>query len=96
MFLLSLKICRRFASTKFVDLGNQMKRLNDDRQFQKVITLYDSHIDQHQNTLVANQALKACIELGDLNRGIQIHQNLSSFSINNSFIQISLIRLYSK
>ena len=95
MFLLSSTFCRRCTST-FVDLGAQMKRLNDDRQFKKSLVLFDTHIEKQSSALAANQALKACIQLTNINRGIEIHQNLSSSLINNTFIQTNLIRLYSK
>ena len=95
MFLLLSKCCRRFASTS-IDLGGQMKRLNDTRQFRKAIGLFDAHSEKQPNTFAVSQALKACIRLNDFNRGIQIHHNLPSSFMNDNFIQANLIQLYSK
>jgi flagellin-specific chaperone FliS len=91
-------ISRRFQST-VIDLGFEMNKLNDNRQFQKAITLYEDQIrkqNQQNTSLAVNQALKACIELNDIKRAIDIHKNLSSSLTNNQFIQTNLIRLYSK
>ena len=91
-------ICRRFAST-FIDLGVQIKQLNDAKQFQKAIDLFNTNYQHQQSNLSAltvNQALKACIELGDFNHAIDLHQRLSSKLLNNYFIRNSLIRLYSE
>ena len=88
---------RRLLSTS-VDFGAQMKALNDAGQFRKTIALFEVQVKQQQRptTLAVNQALKACIELGDARRGAEIHRSLSTSLANNSFIQTSLIRLYSK
>lgn len=95
MFLFSFTSCRRFAST-IVDLGGQLKRLNDNRQFKKSIALFSAHIEKQPNAFAVNQALRACIELGEVNRGIQIYHNLSSSMTDNAFIQANLIHLYCK
>lgn len=71
-----------------------MKRLNDNRQFQKSLALFEAHMANQPNAFTVNQALKACIQLGEINRGIAIYQNLSSSLINNHFIQANLIHLY--
>jgi hypothetical protein len=95
-FLFSRFACRRLSST-FINVSIEMKRLNENQQYQKVINLFDQHI-QHQRptVMMINQALKACIALSDLKRGIEIHQNLSHQSIENPSIQINFIRLFSK
>ena len=96
MFLLLLSnFSRRFAST-FVDLGGRMKGLNDNRQFKKSLALFDAHTEGKPNAFAVNQALKACVELNDINRGIQIYQNLASSFVNNQSIQANLIQLYSR
>jgi hypothetical protein len=89
---------RRFQST-IIDLGSHMKRLNDNGQCHQAITLYEDQIKKQNiqaTTLAVNQALKACIELNDIERGKNIHKNLSPYMSNNHFIQANLIRLYSK
>ncbi|CAF1431394.1 unnamed protein product [Rotaria sp. Silwood1] len=87
---------RRFLSS-FLDLSNQMKNLNTNSQFRKALDLYEYEIkkeNKQKTSLAVNQALKACVELGDIERGKNIHKNLSPTMINNSFIQATLIRLY--
>ncbi|CAF2853700.1 unnamed protein product [Rotaria sp. Silwood2] len=93
-----IRFCsRRFLST-LIDLGSQMKKLNDNGQFQKAIDLYEDQIEKQNKrstSLIVNQALKACIELNDIKRGKDIYKNLCPSMANNSFIQANLIRLYS-
>ena len=89
-------IGRRFGSS-FIDLGTRIKQLNDTKEFQKAINLFNSnHHQSNFSALTINQALKACIELSDFNRAINLHQHLSSKLLNNYFIRNSLIRLYSQ
>ena len=83
-------------SSTFVDLGGQMQRLNNNRQFKQSIALFDAHTEKQPNAFAVNQALKACIQLDDINRGIQIHHNLPSSFVYNDFIQATLIHLYSR
>ncbi|CAF1312065.1 unnamed protein product, partial [Didymodactylos carnosus] len=78
--------------------GPQMKKLNDNGQFEKALTLYEDQIEKQnkQSTnFTIDQVLKACIELGDIKRAKDIHNKLSPTMANNSFIQSNLIRLYS-
>jgi uncharacterized protein (DUF342 family) len=89
---------RRFLATS-IDVGAQMKKLNDNSQYQKAISLYENHIEKQNKqatTLAINQALRACVELDDIKHGKDIHKNLSAFMKNNTFIQTNLIRLYRK
>ena len=91
-------ISRRFTST-LVDLGAQMKKLNDNGHYKDSIKLFEDHTKDNERiltTLAVNQALRACIEIKDYGRGENIHKNLSSLLVQNSFIQTNLIRLYSK
>jgi len=86
----------RLSSTA-IYVSNQMKQLNNVKQFRKVINLFDSYIQNDIPTdVIINQTLKACLELKDFQRGIEIHRNLSAQSLNNSSIQYYLIHLYSK
>ncbi|CAF4215528.1 unnamed protein product, partial [Adineta steineri] len=89
---------RRFQST-IIDLGSQMKRLNDNQQYRETIILYKDQIKKQKKqstSLIINQVLKACIELDDIKCGKDIHKNLSSYMLNNQFIENNLIRLYMK
>lgn len=85
----------RLSST-FVDISIQMKQFNDRKEFNKAISLFNHHLRKQKSTpLIINQALKACINLNDFQRGKIIHQELSPFLLNNHFIRTNLIRLYS-
>ena len=92
MFLLRFS---RLSST-FVDVGMQMKQLNDTKQFSKAISVFDHHRQKQPTPLTINQALKSCIHLKDFHRGKIIHQELSPSLLNNQYIRANLIRLYSK
>ncbi|CAF1152655.1 unnamed protein product [Adineta ricciae] len=72
-----------------------MIRLNKRKQFTKTLDLFDKH--HHPDALtdrIIVQALKACSQLGSLERGHNIHKQLSNQSKNNRFIQASLIHFY--
>ncbi|CAF1052345.1 unnamed protein product [Adineta steineri] len=76
-----------------------MKRLNDNQQYRETIILYKDQIKKQKKqstSLIINQVLKACIELDDIKCGKDIHKNLSSYMLNNQFIENNLIRLYMK
>lgn len=82
------------------DLGDRMKVLNDNKQFEKVIKLFyeyteNNTIEQCSNWIII-QTLKACTQLGDLKRGMDIHQQVSHRLKHDSYIVPSLIHLYSK
>ena len=72
-----------------------MKALIDSKQYRKALTLFDQQ-SQTFTDLEINMALKACTSLNEYQRGVKIHQQLSSQSLNNPLIQSSLIRFYSK
>ena len=79
------------------DLGAQLKGLNDRGEYRKALDIFRSNLNERQRTTLAvNQALKASIELGDLQQGEAIHHSLSPSLINNSYIRTNLIRLYRK
>ena len=89
-------VCRRLRSTS-VDLGAEVKRLNDTQQYREAIAHFDRHApDQKESlsALVINQTLKACIALADFPRASEIHRSLSSQLLKNIYIRNSLIRLY--
>jgi hypothetical protein len=81
------------------DLGNQMKLLNNNKQFKKTLDLFDEHQKNNIETcssLILTQVLKACAQTGDLQRGKIIHNLISSRLKTDSYILTSLIHLYSK
>ena len=81
------------------DLGKEMKLLNDNKQFKKALELFDKQKKNNIETfssLTITQALKACAQLEDLQRGSTIHHLISSRIKDDSYILASLIHLYSK
>ncbi|CAF4518995.1 unnamed protein product, partial [Rotaria socialis] len=79
------------------DLGIQMKQMNDNKQYEKTLKLFD----QHKNTnidmfssLTITQILKACAHLGDLQRGLMIYSLISSRMKDDSYISASSIHLF--
>ena len=81
------------------ELAKQMKLLNDNGQFQRALELFDQQKRNSVNTFssfVITQALKACANLKDLQRGLIIHQLIPSRTKDDSYILASLIHLYSK
>lgn len=91
------QIRSRCLFSTFIEFNNQLRQLNANKQYEKVIDLFENYAQQNIPTDIAiNQTLKACIELGDFKRGSDIHQRLSSQSKQNHFIQTNLIRVFSK
>ncbi|CAF1339290.1 unnamed protein product [Rotaria magnacalcarata] len=79
------------------ELGIQMKQMNDNKQYEKTLKLFD----QHKNTnidmfssLTITQILKACAHLGDLQRGLMIYSLISSRMEDDSYISASSIHLF--
>ncbi len=80
------------------DLVTQMKLFNDQKQFKKALELFDKHKDNKMETcsdFMINQVLKACTNISDLQRGLNIHHMISSRTKKNPYILTSLIHLYS-
>lgn len=100
-YVRSLKIFIKYSSNipyKF-DLGNQMKSLNDKKQFRNAIEVFDKHMKSNSKaypSLVITQALKACANIKDYQRGLQIHQLIASRVEQDIHILTSLIHFYSK
>ena len=92
---MSLLRFSRFSST-FVDIGIQMKQMNDAKQFHKAMSLFNRYVQKQPTSLIISQALKACIHLKDFDRGKTIHQQLSPPLLSNPFVRTNLIQLYSK
>ena len=88
--------CRRLGSISVV-LDMQMKQLNDKKKYREAIELFESSLQQNKSStkLLFDQALRACIELKDFQRGIEIESKISSNWMQNLFIRNRLIRLHS-
>jgi hypothetical protein len=81
------------------ELGNKMKLLNDNKQFKKTLELFNKHKEKNIETcssLIITQALKACAQTDDLQRGSTIHNLISSRIKDDPYLLVSLIHLYSK
>ncbi|CAF1454984.1 unnamed protein product [Rotaria magnacalcarata] len=78
------------------DLGDQMKILNDNKQYTKTLELFDRHkenIEKYSNWVII-QALKACSQTKDIKRGSNIHNLVSSRLKHDPYILPALIHLY--
>ena len=72
-----------------------MRNLISARQYKEALDLFDRKLSICTDSTF-NLALKASTRLSDYQRGVRIHQQLSSKSLQNPFIQTSLIHFYSK
>jgi hypothetical protein len=75
-----------------------MKIFNDNKQFEKALKLFDTYKEKDisaKSSFVITQALKACTQTGDIQRGLTIY-NLVSFQMkHDSYVLASLIHLFS-
>jgi hypothetical protein len=78
-----------------ISLSPTMKKLIDARRYGDALDLFDRQSNVSTDSAF-NLALKACTKLADKEHGIRIHQKLSPQSLQNPFIQTSLIHFYSK
>jgi hypothetical protein len=72
-----------------------MKKLIDAKEYRKALDLLEKEGEKSSDIHI-NLALKACTRLHDYQYGKKIHKELSPSSLNNLFIQTSLIHFYSK
>ncbi len=92
-----VNVIRTATNSTQMNIEVQMKTLNDRKDFAKAISLFDKYKHQHMPTdRAVVQALKACAQLRDVKYGMNIHKNLSNHSLNDSYIQSTLIYFYSK
>ncbi|CAF1249238.1 unnamed protein product [Rotaria magnacalcarata] len=70
-----------------------MKTLIDSKEYKKALNLLYEHYDISTD-FTKNMAIKACIRLHDYNEGHRILQKLSPTSLNDPYIQTSLIHFY--
>ncbi|CAF1579670.1 unnamed protein product [Adineta ricciae] len=88
-------IVRTIASLPRANIELEMRRLNERKLFTKTLDLFDRHKNSELLTdRIIVQALKACTQLSSLERGQDIHEQLSNQSTNNIFVQTSLIHFY--
>lgn len=81
------------------DLGSMMKSLNDKKQFNQVLELFDkceANKSQVFSSFIITQTLKACTYAGNIERGMTIHHLFSSQVKTDYYVLASLIYMYSK
>ena len=97
-FFTFIKVDARYLSqipTSPIILDLTIKRLIASQKYEEALDLFDRRRSQCTN-VTFTLALKACTKLSDYDRGIRIHQQLSSYLLEDPFIQASLIHFYSK
>ena len=82
-------------SSSPIKLNSTIKRLIVSRKYEEALDLFDRKFSECTN-VTFTLVLKACSKLSDYHRGIRIHQQLPSKSLEDPFIQTSLIHFYSK
>ncbi|CAM4807853.1 unnamed protein product, partial [Rotaria magnacalcarata] len=76
------------------EIYSRMKKLIDSKEYKKTLDFFDQQ--SHSCTdFEINLALKACISLNEYQRGMNIRKNFSQNSLNNPYIQTTLIQFYS-
>jgi hypothetical protein len=83
------------SSSASTNLYTTMKKLIDSKQYRQAADLFDQQ-SQYSTNGAINMALKACTSLKEYQRGISIHRQLSPHSLNDPYIQTSLIQFYSE
>ncbi|CAF2149074.1 unnamed protein product [Rotaria magnacalcarata] len=76
-----------------VTLNSTMKKLFDSKQYKEALNLFDQNFEICNDSTI-DMAIKACTVSKDYSRGTRIQQRLSSKSLNNSYIQATLLRFY--
>lgn len=90
-------VIHKATNSIHINTETEMKKLNDRKEFAKAIALFDKYKHQQVPTdRAVVQAIKACTRLGDFKRGVTIHKELSNHSLNDIYIQSTLIHFYSK
>jgi len=76
-------------------LNSTMKQLIDLKQYEKALNFFQDQC-QFRTDISINMALKACAELRNYQRGIGIEKQLLPSSLNDPFIQTTLMYFYSE
>ncbi|CAF1305070.1 unnamed protein product [Rotaria sordida] len=74
-------------------LNSTIKKLIDTKQYKQAVDLCYQNLEKCTNYTISI-AINACNILNDYQRGIDIKEKISSNSLQNSYIQTSLIRFY--
>ncbi|CAF3975528.1 unnamed protein product [Rotaria magnacalcarata] len=74
-----------------------MKLLNDKKQFEKALAIFDQHGINNITTLsnfAITEVLKACAHMRDIQRGKIIHNLIASETKNDIYVSSTLIHMY--
>ncbi|CAF1525912.1 unnamed protein product [Rotaria magnacalcarata] len=89
---------KRLNNTKsYINLGTEMKLLNDKKQFEKALAIFDQHGINNITTLsnfAITEVLKACAHMRDIQRGKIIHNLIASETKNDIYVSSTLIHMY--
>ena len=92
-------LTRSMSVRSDISLSQRMKILNGNRQCEEVLDLFEQYKQAnttHLSSYIIVQALKACTQMADLQRGEEIHRLVSSRVTKDSYLLSSLIHLYSE
>ncbi|CAM4820182.1 unnamed protein product [Rotaria magnacalcarata] len=81
------------TSSSSNNLNSTMKSLVDSKQYEKALKLFNEQ-SQISTDFTINMAIKACTKLHDYQQGVNIKEKLSPKTLNNPYIQTSLIHFY--
>ena len=82
------------VSSAAIKLNSNMKRLIESQQYRQALDLFNQQF-RLANDATITLALKASAHLRSYEHGFHIHQQLSTKSLTNPWIQSSLIHFYS-
>ena len=77
------------------EISSRMKKLLNEKQYREVLNLFDKQSKPWENVTV-QMALEASIYLNEHQRIVDIEKKLPPSSLNNSYIQRTLVQFYSK
>ncbi|CAF3777532.1 unnamed protein product [Rotaria sp. Silwood1] len=81
------------SSSPSNNMYSTVKKLMDDKKYKQVLSLFDKQLDCCTDDII-HMVVKACSYLHEHQRITDIEQNLSSKSLNNSYIQTALLQFY--
>ena len=88
-----------FMIRSFTNLVNEMKKLNDKKQFKQALDLFYQQEQQNSGNIsnsAINLALKSSTKIKDFQGGLSIYDRYSNRVAKDPFILPSVIHLFSK
>ena len=93
----TVSIFAHFSSQ--TSLEDQMKQLNKQKKYREVLSLFDTEIAKHDQLLSSTtitQAIKACVQTNDYQRGIAIQKLIPARLQRDPYILSTLLHFYSE